>query len=222
LDVTPRLRLYLVTLLAFGASLFEQVHAEIACPDDRALELLRMAKDWSTVGHSYVIEQATRPMDEPALRSACFRFAYDRYREADSTNPEFRFDTVQFNAAIPDLKARFPLLRRCPEKAIYRDPWLPTVRVWVEPSATTVDRELTGWVEFELTIDERGSVESVLVIESSDKNLETASTDAVANFKYGPQLNEEFKPVRVSGVRATVHTTYFDLARVSGCVWEDP
>jgi hypothetical protein len=161
-------------------------------------------------------------MDEPALRSACYRFAYDRFREAHSTDPEFHFDTVQFNAAIPDLKARFPLLTRCPEKAIYSDPWLPTFRAWVEPSATTVESELTGWVEFELTINERGAVESVLVIESSDKKLETASTDAVSKFKYRPQLNEESKPVRVSGVRATVHTTYIDLARVGGCVWDDP
>jgi hypothetical protein len=222
-----QLRACVVALLAFGMLSFEHVNAEIACPDEKALELVRIAGDWknasaftdSAAAYAHVINEARRAMDEPALVSACFRFAYDRYREVHCSGHECNVDPVQFNAAIPDLVSRFPILQLCPRRSISRNSWLPIVRVAVSPPPAAIAGGLTGWVEFRITINEAGAVEYAVLLESSDKALEETSTEAVLRFRYEPRLNDEFQPIRVEGVSATVYTTYFDLARASGCIW---
>lgn len=207
-----------------------QAGAEIACPDETALRLLGIARNAGTreqfpdrvTAYSYVIENASRPMDGPARRTACFRLARFHYSAEHCTMSIESSCSRPLNEVINKIIAGHPVLERCPEKAIHRDAWLPIERYAVEPSIEILAQEITGWVEFKITIDQFGAVESATITGSSGPTLEPASIEAVMKFKYEPRYVsfEQVRAVRVTDVQATVVTDYFDLARAKGCRWK--
>jgi len=206
------------------------------CPDSAAEELTRVARLYgphisygtTTDRYKYVIERATRPMDDRALRSACYRLANHYFRtncsdygyECPDPGTELMEWPASMNNWIDKLKSQYPILRQCPEKSIYRDDKLPTVRVLPIPSPEVLAQKITGWVELEADIDAEGNVENVVLVDSTSNLLEVSAVDAARRFKYRPKLDENYLPTAESGVRLTVIIDYSVLARFSGCSLE--
>jgi TonB family protein len=210
-------------------------HAEanFECPDTAAKELSRVAKlngpqiayGTTTDRYRYVIENATRPMDDRALGLACYRLANHYFTtncsdygyECPHPGDNPREWPASMNDWLDKLKSQYPILRQCAEKSIYRDDNLPTVRVLPIPSPEVLARKLTGWAELKVDIDAEGNVEKAIVVDSTSNLLEAAAVDAARHFKYQPRLDENFSPTSESGVTLTITTGYSDLARYSGC-----
>jgi len=202
--------------------------AEIECPDETALQLLNIARNGniqkqfsnSADAYSYVIENASRPMDGPALNLACFILARTLYEEEHCTQGVELMCPRSLNVVIDEIKSGHPILERCPAYAIRRDSWLPIERYSVIASEEILAAEVTGSVEFEITVDRFGTVESASVIGSSDPLLETSSKEAVLKFMYEPRF-VKLEPVRVTDVQATVVTDYINLTHSKGCRWKN-
>jgi TonB family protein len=210
-----------------------QAANDFECPDSAANELTRVARLYgphisygtTTSRYKYVIENASRPMDDLALGIACYRLANHYFRTNCSDYgyecPHPGTDLMEWPASmnnwIDKLKSQYPILRQCPEKSIYRDDKLPTVRVLPVPSPEVLAQKITGWVELEVDIDAEGNVGKVILVNSSSNLLEASAVDAARRFKYRPKLDENYVPIAESGVKLTVSTNYSVLAKFSGC-----
>jgi len=86
-----------------------------ACPDDEALQLFDLA--YSARGHvhnfkelvttySFVIENATRAMDEVALRIACSNLAHDSYIEDHGGVGADHFGLIPPKEAVDSLRKK--------------------------------------------------------------------------------------------------------------------
>jgi hypothetical protein len=210
-----------------------QAENDFDCPDSAAEELTRVARLYgphisygtTTSRYEYVIENASRPMDDVARRIACYRLANHYFRTNCSDYgyecPHPGADLMEWPASmnnwIDKLKSQYPILRQCPEKSIYRDDRLPIVRVLPVPSPEVLARKITGWVELEVDIGAEGNVEKVILVDSSSNLLETSAVDAARYFKYRTRRDENNFPTAESGVKLTISTDYSVLARFSGC-----
>jgi TonB family protein len=96
---------------------------------------------------------------------------------------------------------------------------LTSAYVWPAPflKKDVIDKNITGWVVLENTVDEQGNVSSTKVINSSNHLLEESAREAALEFVYKPRYSANGNPIKVSGVRATIVINYFDLAREKGC-----
>ncbi len=227
---------FAIALVACATLTAAQAENDFECPDSTAEELARAARLYgpqisygTTTGrYKYVIENATRPMDDVALRIACYKLANHYFRtncsdygyECPHPGDELQEWPASMNNWIDKLKSQYPILRRCPEKSIYRDDKLPVFRVSPVPSPDVLAQKITGWVELELDIDAEGRVEKVTLVDSTSNLLEESAIEAARRFKYRPKLDENYLPTAESGVRLTVNINYSVLARFSGCSLE--
>ncbi len=78
--------------------------------------------------------------------------------------------------------------------------YLPIVKIAPYYPEEAAALRLEGYVIVEFTVTESGSVEDLLVVESSSPIFEPAALDAVSKFKYAPRLING-NPVAVPGVR---------------------
>jgi protein TonB len=78
-----------------------------------------------------------------------------------------------------------------------RDP-LPLVRVEPQYPPQARQRKLEGWVQVRFTISTAGSVRDPRVVKSSHKLFERSALQAVAKWKYQPQVKEG-KPAEAPG-----------------------
>lgn len=78
-----------------------------------------------------------------------------------------------------------------------RDP-LPLVRVEPQYPPQARQRKLEGWVQVRFTISTGGAVEGAQVVRSSHKVFERPALQAVAKWKYQPQMKEG-KPAEAPG-----------------------
>lgn len=78
-----------------------------------------------------------------------------------------------------------------------RDP-LPLVRVEPQYPPQARQRKLEGWVQVRFTISTGGAVEDAAVVKSSHKLFERPALQAVAKWKYQPQMKEG-KPAEAPG-----------------------
>jgi TonB family protein len=222
-----------IGLVLCATAITAQAQRNFECPDSASDELVRIAGLYgpdisygtTTDRYKYVIENAIRPMDDLALRTACYRLADHYFRtncsdygyECPHPGDELWEWPASMNNWIDKLKAQYPILRRCPEKSIYRDDRLPWRRVSPVPSADVLAQKITGWVELKVDIDAQGNVENVKLVDSSSSLLESSAIDAARRFKYVPKVDENSVPIAESGVKLTVSTEYSLLARYSGC-----
>jgi TonB family protein len=222
-----------IALVACATLTAAQAENDFECPDSAAEELTRVARLYgphvpygtTTDRYKYVIENATRPMDERALGLACYLLANHYFRtncsdygyECPHPGTDLMEWPTSMNNWVDKLKSQYPILRQCPEKSIYRDDKLPTVRVLPVPSPEVLAQKITGWVELEVDIDAEGNVEKVILVNSSSNLLEASAVDAARRFKYRPKLDENYVPIAESGVKLTVSTNYSVLAKFSGC-----
>ena len=224
---------FAIALVACATLTAAQAENDFECPDSAAEELTRAARLYgpnisygtTTSRYSYVIENASRPMDDVARRAACFSLANHYFRTNCSDYgyecPHPGTDLMEWPASmnnwIDKLKSQYPILRQCPEKSIYRDDKLPTVAVLPIPSPEVLAQKITGWVELEVDIDAEGNVEKVILVDSTSNLLEASAVDAARRFKYRPKLDENYLPTAESGVTLTIRTNYSVLAKSSGC-----
>ena len=224
---------FAIALVAYATLTAAQAENDFDCPDSAAEELTSVARLYgphisygtTTSRYRYVIENASRPMDDVARGIACYSLANHYFRTNCSDYgyecPHPGTDLVEWPASmnnwIDKLKLQYPILRQCPEKSIYRDDKLPTVRVLPIPSPEVLAQEITGWVELEEDIDAEGNVEKVILVDSTSNLLEASAVDAAGRFKYRPRLDENYLPTAESGVKLTISTDYSVLARFSGC-----
>ena len=224
---------FAIALVACATQMVAHAEVNFECPDTAAEELSRVARlngpqiayGTATGRYNYVIENATRQMDGHALEIACYRLADYYFRtncsdygyECPRSGAERMGWPSSMNNWIDKLKSQYPILRQCPEKSIYRDDKLPTVRVLPIPSPEVLARKITGWVELSVDIDAEGNVEKVILVDSTSNLLEASAVDAARHFKYQPKLDENFSPIAEVGVKLTITTGYSDLARHSGC-----
>jgi TonB family protein len=227
---------FAIALVVCATVMTAQAQSDFECPDSAVEELARVAMLYgphisygtTTDRYKYVIENATRPMDDHALRSACYLLANHYFRtncsdygyECPHPGRELQEWPASMNTWIDKLKSQYPILRQCPEKSIYRDDKLPIVRVSPVPSPEVLAQKLTGWVELKVDIDAEGKVEKVILVNSTSKLLEASSIEAARRFKYRPKVDENYLPIAESGVTLTIHTDYSDLAKSSGCASE--
>lgn len=214
-----------------------QAQSDFECPDSAAEELTtaaglygpQLSYGTTTMRYEYVIENATRPMDGPALQTACYKLANHYFRtncsdygyECPDTGDHGWESPPSMNNWIDKLKSQYPILRQCPEKSMHRDHKLPVLRVWPVPSSDVLAQKITGWVQLEVDIDFEGNVENVTLVDSSSSLIEGSSIEAARHFKYQPKVDENYLPIAESGVTLTIHTDYSDLARSSGCSLEE-
>jgi TonB family protein len=224
---------FAIAFVVYITAMTAQAQSDFDCPDSAAKELVRIAMligphisyGTTTGRYKYVIEKATRPMDDVALGSACYRLADHYFRtncpdygyECPPAHNELREWPASMNDWIDKLKSQYPVLRQCPEKSIYRDDKLPVLRVWPIPSPDVLARKITGWVELEVDIDAEGRVKKVTLINSSSNLLDASAIEAARRFRYQPTLDETYLRVAESGVKLTINTNYSVLARFSGC-----
>ena len=213
-----------------------QAENTFECPDSAAEELTRVARLYgphisygtTTNRYKYVIENASRPMDDVALGIACYRLANHYFRTNCSDYgyecPHPGTDLMEWPASmnnwIDKLKSQYPVLRQCPEKSIYSDDKLPVLRVSPVPSPEVLAQRITGWVELEVDVNAEGNVEKVIVVNSTSKLLEASAVEAARRFKYRPKLDDNYLPTAESGVKLTIKTDYSLLAKSSGCASE--
>jgi TonB family protein len=224
---------FAIAFVVYITAMTAQAQSDFDCPDSAAKELVRIAKLYgphisygtTTSRYEYVIENATRPMDDAALGLACIRLASHYFRancpdygyECPPAHNELREWPASMNNWIDKLKSQYPVLRQCPEKSIYRDDKLPFLRVLPVPSPDVLAQKITGWVELEVDIDVRGRVKKVTLINSSSNLLEASAIEAARQFRYQPTLDETYLRVAESGVKLTISTNYSVLAGFSGC-----
>jgi TonB family protein len=224
---------FAIALVACATLSAAQAENDFECPDFAAEELTRVARLYgphisygtTTDRYKYVIENASRPMDDDALGIACYRLA-DHYFRTNCSDygyecPHPGTDLMEWPASmnnwIDKLKSQYPILRQCPEKSIYRDDRLPFLRVLPVPSPGVLAQKITGWVELEVDINAEGKVEKVHLVDSSSNLLEASAIDAARRFKYLPKLDENYLRTAESGVKLTIKINYSVLAKSSGC-----
>jgi TonB family protein len=233
--IEPNYR-FAIVLVACATINATQAERDFECPDSAAEELTRVARlygphiSYGTTAsrYRYVIENASRPMDDTALRIACYSLANHYFRTNCSDYgyecPHPGTDLIEWPASmnnwIDKLKAQYPILRQCPERSIYRDNKLPVLRVSPVPSPEVLAQRIMGWVELEVDLDSKGNVEKVVLVDSTSKLLEASAIEAARRFKYLPKLDENYLPTAESGVKLTIATDYSVLAKHSGCASE--
>ena len=200
------------------------------CPDDKALKLLELAYNArfprqslkNSVGTlSYVIENANRPMDEAALRSACHGLAkvsyWDEHYDAGS-NP---YGLIPPKEAVSSLRNKHPILSKCSDHSLHGAQH-PIRRTDYVPPEEAVRLGISGWVDLELNINDDGIVESARIVDSSNAILERGVVDHVRTFRYPMSTHRiGYRMVR-KGLQIRITTDYFLIAREKGCVWNDP
>lgn len=201
--------------------------AELACPDEESLRLLDLARHPSenadatpSETYAYVIKSAIRPMDEPALRTACRRLARSIYFSENYSPGANPYGPLPQPDAVERLTVENPLLMKCPKYSIGWDAKLPTTRYQPQPTTEIVEHELTGWVQLELETNAHGYVESISALDASHPMLVEIAIDAASKFEYQPGIGPNLEPIGIEGVLATVIVDYFDLARAKGCEWK--
>ena len=232
-------RILTVVLLMIAICLAETAFSrkessDFVCPDKQALQLLAIAYNGKhpnngfknpISAYTYVIENATRPMDEVALRSACFGLAQYSYMadRPEIYGPGSLNDgrPVPPKAAVESLIAKHPILERCPENTTYATQ-LPTRRPIYEPPEDAVKRGITGWVDLELMVGDSGVVDSAQLIRSSDTDLESGVLEHVLKFRYPNVSHYNGSFMRRDGFKLRITTHYFHIARAKGCEWDDP
>ncbi len=221
------LLLPLCTVFAVGSTMAQ---GDFICPDVRSQELLWVARGLSkfgrtATGYRYVIENATRPMDETAQQRACIALATRYFRtncpdygyECPPAHNELQKWPALINDWVDQLKENHPILQNCPDRFIDRDTMLPTRRVSPVISEDMVAHAKTGWVELALDIDARGLVDHVALTKSSSPLFEQSAIDAASRFKYRPPTNEDHVPTFRAGVKTTIFFLYEALAKKAGC-----
>lgn len=200
------------------------------CPDDKALKLLELAYSArfprqslkNSVGTlSYVIENANRPMDEAALRSACRGLAkvsyWDEHYDAGS-NP---YGLIPPKEAVSSLRNKHPILSKCSDHSLY-SAQLPIRRTDYVPPEEAVRLGISGWVDLELEVTDDGIPERAHIVDSSNPILETGVVDYVLDFRYPKISHYNGHYMRRKGFQVRITTDYFQIAREKGCVWDDP
>ena len=203
--------------------------AAFECPDDKALKFLEIAK---SVGHAksgfndsisaftYVIENASRPMDEVALRTACFGLAREFYVADLGGDPgSDLFGLVPPKDAVDSLRLKHTVLLNCDYHSLY-DPQLPNRRGAYVPPKEAVLRGISGWVDLELDISDDGKVESARIVDSSNSLLEPGVVDHVLTFRYPARTHWNGQQMRRKGFQVRINTDYFQIARENGCRWD--
>ena len=224
---------FAIALVACATLSAAQAEIDFECPDSAAEELTRVARLYgphisygtTTNRYRYVIENASRPMDDDALGIACYRLANHYFRtncsdygyECPHPGTDLMEWPASMNSWIDKLKSQYPILSQCPEKSIVRDDRLPFIAVSPIPSAEVLDQKLTGWVELEVDIDAEGKVEKVVLVDSTSSLLEVSAIDAARRFEYLPKLDENYLRTAESGVKLTIKINYSVLAKSSGC-----
>jgi len=204
------------------------------CPDDQALQLLKLAvsardpkhgfKD-SIAAFSYVIKNANRPMDEVALRTACRGLAHDSYI-TENYGPVAGVDVfglIPPKEAISSLRDKHPVLSQCSDHSLYESQ-LP---VQIRGSAYVIPKEavrlaITGWVDLELEVSDDGIPESARIVGSSNSILEPGVVDYVLRFRYPKSSHYNGHYMRRNEFEVRITTDYFDIAREKGCEWDGP
>ncbi len=202
------------------------------CPDDKAIQLLEQAVHArkgansftdSIAAFSSVIENATRAMDEVALRRACSGLAHDSYLEDHGGYGADHFGLIPPKEAVSSLKDKHPILSRCPDHSLY-ERQLP---VGIRGKAYALPKEavrlgITGWVDLELEVSNDGIVESARIIDSSNPILEAGVIDHVLTFRYPKSSHYNGHYMRRKGFQVRITTDYFQIARENGCRWDGP
>lgn len=217
-----------VAMTAFAS----EIDTAFECPDDKALKLSDLAVNArnpkygyqdSITAFSYVIENATRPMDEVALRSACFGLARDSYIEDHGGVGSDHFGLIPPKETVSSLRDKHPIVSRCPDHSLY-EAQLP-VRVGFTGYAIpkeAVRLAVTGWVDLEMDVTDDGVPENVRIVGSSNSILETGVVDYVLNFRYPKSSHYNGQHMRRKGFQVRITTDYFQIAREKGCEWDDP
>jgi len=225
------LSLMLASICAAMTALACERDMEFECPDDKALQLVKLAtnaRDYKNYGFndsfsafSYVIENASRPMDEVALRRACRGLAQDLYmiEHYDSTHADV-FGLIPPQEAVTSLREKYPSLTSCPYHSLF-EAQLPVRRTTYVPPEEAVRLNVTGWVDLELDVSDDGKIESARIINSSDSILEHGVVDHVLTFRYPKSLHYNGLWMRRKGFQTRITTHYFHLAQANGCRLED-
>jgi len=202
------------------------------CPDDKALQLSALTatargtqhgfKD-STSAFSYVIENANRPMDQVALRHACFRLARDSYIEDHGGIGPLRIGLIPPKESVGTLRDKHPIVSRCPSHSLY-EVQLP-IRIGF--SGYTIPKEavrlaVTGWVDLEMDVTDNGVPENVRIVGSSNPILEEGVVNHVLGFRYPKKAHYNGQHMRRKGFQVRITTDYFQIARAKGCKMGDP
>lgn len=217
---------------AVSSAAADQGDRTFECPDDKALRLFEIARNPyaaeygfkdSIDAFSFVIENATRPMDEVALRGACFGLARDLYLdEYHGRHADIRPQLIPPEEAAESLRDKHPILSRCPDRSLYEVQLpvrRPTTRVLSEEA---VRLGVTGWVDLELDVSDEGKPESARIVGSSDPVLEPGVVDYVLQFRYPASSHYNGQSMRRKGFQVRITTNYFQIARARGCEWDDP
>lgn len=201
------------------------------CPDERAVRLLAIASSENPSddgfknaisAYAYVIANATRPMDEVALRSACHRLALFAYMAAHpEVGKTLNLGQVPPKDAVKSLLQEHPILEQCPAETVYES-YAPVRRPVYTPPEEAVKNALTGWVDLELDISDTGTVEKAIIIDSSDPGLESGIVEHVLQFRYPSKSHYSDKNMPRKGFKLRIVTHYFHIARAKGCEWVDP
>jgi hypothetical protein len=215
-----------VTMTAFaseGDTAFE-------CPDDKALKLLEVANSArhakngfndSISAFSYVIENANRPMDEVALRTACLGLARDFYVADLGGGPgSDLFGLVPPKDAVESLRLKHTVLSNCDDHSLYEAQLPYSMRGAYVPPKEAVLLGVTGWVELELDVSDDGKVESARIVDSSSSLLEPGVVDLVLTFRYPASTHWDGQRMRRKGFQVRITTDYFQIARENGCRWD--
>ncbi len=202
------------------------------CPDDVAVQLLELAlsardpkhgfKD-SISAFSHVIDNADRPMDGVALRTACAGLAHDSYlmEHYGSVGAVDVFGLIPPKEAVASLRELHPILSICPDRSLYQTQ-LPIRRAKYVPPREAVRLGVTGWVDLELDVDEDGTVKNARIVDSSSQLLEHGVLDHVRSFRYPAKSHQIGYSMVREGLHINITTNYFQIARERGCKWDDP
>jgi hypothetical protein len=194
------------------------------CPDDKTFQFLDIAHNprgakygfKDEIGaYSYVIENANRPMDEVALRSACSRLAHYSYMDEHHRggNPH---GLIPPKEAIGSLRNKHPILSRCSDHSLYRSE-LPIRRANYVPPKEAVRLGITGWVDLELDLNDNGIAESIRVVDSSNAILERVAVEHVRTFQYPKSSHLIGYSMVRKGLQIRITTDYFHIAQANGC-----
>lgn len=199
---------------------------EFECPDDKALQLLELAvtaRDFKNDGFddsisafSYVIENGNRPMDEVALRIACFGLAHDSYMDEHYDPGSDVFGLFPPKEAIGSLRIKHPILSRCSDHSLYESE-LPVRRTVYVPPKEAVRLGITGWVDLELDLSDDGVAESIRIVDSSSGILERGAVEHVRTFRYPKRSHSIGYSMVRKGLQIRITTDYFHIAQANGC-----
>lgn len=202
---------------------------EFECPDDKALKLLKVVNSARSLNNgfkdsisafSYVIENASRPMDEVALRTACFGLAQESYI-VEHYGPSAAADVfglIPPKEAIGSLRDKHPILSRCSDHSLYERQLPVSIRGKAyAPPKEAVRLGITGYVDLELEVSNDGIVESARIVESTNPILETGVIDHVLTFRYPKSSHYNGQYMRRKGFQVRITTDYFQIARENGC-----